>query len=172
MDLLHFNSTDAFYCLLLITDVLTVLTTWNCHLRLRGTASSGFSQLILRKHLSKSINYFLNSHLVLLCALKLVENNRRELFLGDRWSFFRQARDLVQLAKVFIELTCIDVVLRRVSKSFCERLFIRTPLQCFHQFLPSSRTPKNSPLTASFDTPPPIFQLEVDWISLRVSRIM
>ena len=56
MDLLHFNSTDAFYCLLLITDVLTVLTTWNCHLRLRGTASSGFSQLILRKHLLKSIN--------------------------------------------------------------------------------------------------------------------
>ena len=114
MDLLHFSSSDAFYCLLLITDVLTVLTTWNCHLRLRGTASSGFSQLILRKHLSKSINNavfcFLKSHLVLLCALKLVENNRRELFLGDRWSFLRQARDLVQLANVFIQLTCIDVV--------------------------------------------------------------
>ena len=56
MDLLHFNSTDAFYCLLLINDVLTILITWNCHLRLRGTASSGFSQLILRKHLLKSIN--------------------------------------------------------------------------------------------------------------------
>ena len=125
MDLLHFSSSYAFYCLLLITDVLTVLTTWNCHLRLRGTASSGFSQLILKKHLLKFINAvfcFLSSHLVLFCALKLVENNRRELFLGDRWSFLRQARDLVQLAKVFIQLTCIDVVLRRVSKSFCERL--------------------------------------------------
>ena len=144
MDLLHFNSTDAFYCLLLINDVSTVLTTWNCHLRLRGTASSGFSQLILKKHLLKFINAvfcFLSSHLVFFCALKLVENNRRELFLGDRRSFLRQARDLVQLAKVFIQLTCIDVVLRRVSKSFCERLYKRTPLQCFHQFLPSSRTP-------------------------------
>ena len=56
MNLLYFSSSNAFNCLLLITDVLTVLTTWNCHLRLRGTASSGFSQLILRKHLLKSIN--------------------------------------------------------------------------------------------------------------------
>ena len=72
---------------------------------------------------------FLNWHLVLLCALKLVENNRRELFLGDRWSFLRQARDLVQLVKVFIELTRIDVVLRRLSKSFCERLHMGQFLQ-------------------------------------------